>query len=85
MNKTSTLEQRSAWTLDALDYLDQGISVFDQDLRLIACNKRMTELLEIPEELALINQHLSEFFRFNALRGEYGEGDNPCQGTDTKQ
>ncbi|PWQ99486.1 hybrid sensor histidine kinase/response regulator [Leucothrix pacifica] len=75
MNKTSTLEQRSAWTLDALDYLDQGISVFDQDLRLIACNKRMTELLEIPEELALINQHISEFFRFNALRGEYGEGD----------
>ena len=75
MIKTSTLEQRSAWTLDALDYLDQGISVFDQDLRLIACNKRMTELLEIPEEIALINQHISEFFRFNALRGEYGEGD----------
>ena len=74
MTTLSTLEQRSAWTLDALDYLDQGISVFDQDLRLIACNSRMIELLEIPRELAVTNQHISEFFRFNALRGEYGEG-----------
>ncbi|PID45275.1 MAG: hybrid sensor histidine kinase/response regulator [Proteobacteria bacterium] len=75
MTNTSTLEQRSAWTLDALDYLDQGISIFDQDLRLIACNRRMIELLEIPDELVEINQHISEFFRYNALRGEYGEGD----------
>ena len=75
MLKPSTLEQRSAWTIDALDYLDQGISIFDHELRLVACNKRMLDLLELPESLAQTNQHLSEFFRFNAQRGEYGEGD----------
>ena len=74
MLKPSTLEQRSAWTIDALDYLDQGISVFDNELRLVACNKRMLELLELPESLVKTDQHLSEFFRFNAQRGEYGEG-----------
>ena len=75
MLKPSTLEQRSAWTIDALDYLDQGISVFDHELRLVAVNKRMLELLELPESLVKTNQHLSEFFRFNAQRGEYGDGD----------
>lgn len=75
MKPPNTLEQRSAWTLDALNYLDQGISVFDQNLRLIACNQRMIELLEIPEPLVETNQHIGEIFRFNAQRGEYGEGD----------
>ena len=75
MLKPSTLEQRNAWTIDALDYLDQGITIFDHELRLVACNKRMLELLELPESLAKTDQHLSEFFRFNAQRGEYGEGD----------
>lgn len=75
MLKPSTLEQRSAWTIDALDYLDQGITIFDHELRLVACNKRMLELLEVPESLAQTDQHLGDFFRFNAQRGEYGEGD----------
>ena len=79
MLKPSTLEQRSTWTIDALDYLDQGITVFDHELRLVACNKRMLELLELPESLAKTDQHLSEFFRFNAQRGEYGEGDIDTQ------
>ncbi|WP_022954037.1 PAS-domain containing protein [Leucothrix mucor] len=75
MKPPNTLEQRSAWTLDALNYLDQGISVFDQNLRLIACNQRMIELLEVPETLMVTDQHIGEIFRFNAQRGEYGEGD----------
>ena len=75
MKPPNTLEQRSAWTLDALNYLDQGISVFDHNLRLIACNQRMIELLEMPESLVETNQHIGEIFRFNAQRGEYGEGD----------
>ena len=75
MKQPNTLEQRSAWTLDALNYLDQGISVFDHNLRLIACNQRMIELLEMPESLVKTNQHIGEIFRFNAKRGEYGEGD----------
>jgi len=75
MLKPSTLEQRNTWTIDALEYLDQGITIFDHELRLVACNKRMLDLLELPESLAKTNQHLSEFFRFNAQRGEYGDGD----------
>ena len=67
-------EQHSAWTLDILNYLDQGISVFDHDMRLVAWNERMLELLDLPPELAKYGQPLEVFFRFNAGRGEYGSG-----------
>lgn len=69
------LKQRSFWLLDALNHLDQGISVFDPKLRMVAWNQRMMELLEFPTGLMLPNQHIEAFFRFNAERGEYGEGD----------
>ena len=69
------LKQRSFWLLDALNHLDQGISVFDPNLRMVAWNERMMELLEFPTGLMVPNQHIEAFFRFNAERGEYGEGD----------
>lgn len=69
------LEQRSFWLLDALNHLDQGISVFDHELRMVAWNERMMELLEFPTGLMVPNQHIEAFFRFNAERGEYGKGD----------
>ncbi|MEZ5449943.1 MAG: PAS-domain containing protein [Thiolinea sp.] len=65
----------NGWMLDALNHLDQGISIFDHDLRLVAWNQRMLELLELPPELAVPNESLEVFFRFNAERGEYGSGD----------
>lgn len=71
----TTPEQRSAWTLDALNHLDQGITVFDHNLRLVAWNQRWYELLDFPQELAVANQHIEALFRFNAERGEYGAGD----------
>ncbi|MEZ5534432.1 MAG: PAS-domain containing protein [Thiolinea sp.] len=73
--QNTTLEQRSAWTLDALNHLDQGITVFDHELRLVAWNQRWYELLDFPKELAVANQHIEALFRFNAERGEYGAGD----------
>ena len=35
-----------------LDLLDQGITVFDADLRLVAWNRPFLRLLEFPDELA---------------------------------
>lgn len=61
--------------LDGLDLIDQGLSVFDSDLRLVAVNRRMMTMLEFPSELARIGTPFADFIRFNAARGEYGEGD----------
>ena len=58
-----------------LDNISQGITLFDADLRLIACNRRVMDLAQYPEELGREGTPLEAFIRFNAGRGEYGPGD----------
>ena len=62
-----------------LDLLDQGITVFDGDLRLVAWNRTFLELLEFPEQLAYVGAPFESFIRYNAERGEYGPGDREVQ------
>ncbi|MFZ2989892.1 PAS-domain containing protein [Ideonella sp.] len=65
-------------TLQAgLDLLDQGITVFDADLRMVAWNRAFLRLLGFPPELAYVGAPFESFMRFNAERGEYGEPDEP--------
>lgn len=58
-----------------LDLLDQGITVFDADLKLIAWNAPFLEILAFPPELAFLGADFESFIRYNAERGEYGSGD----------
>lgn len=58
-----------------LDLLDQGLSIFDGKLRLVAWNKAYVRLLDFPEAMAHPGASFESFIRFNAERGEYGPGD----------
>ncbi len=60
---------------EGLDTLHIGLSIFDADLRLVAFNKAYVTLLQFPRELAKVGVSLEAFFRYNAERGEYGDGD----------
>jgi PAS domain S-box-containing protein len=62
-----------------LDLLDQGITVFDANLRLVAWNRPFLQLLEFPDELAYVGAPFAGFIRYNAERGEYGPGDIEAQ------
>ncbi len=62
-----------------LDLLDQGITVFDADLRLVAWNRPFLELLDFPAEMAYVGATFASFIRYNAARGEYGPGDPEAQ------
>lgn len=75
MSTETILGHHRVLTLDVLNYLDQGISVFDEDLRLLAWNRRLFDLLQLPEAFAQTGLSIEVLFRFNAERGEYGEGD----------
>lgn len=58
-----------------IDNFPGGLLLFDHDLRLVLCNRQQKELLEFPEALFRNgNPTIEEIFRFNASRGEYGEG-----------
>lgn len=60
---------------DAANSIDQGISMFDPEMRLVVWNRRFVELIDMPEEFVSLGLPLEELFRFNAERGEYGVGE----------
>lgn len=61
--------------IDGINSLDSGVTVFDSDLRLVTANRRFIEMLGFPAALMAPGTSLAAMFRFNAERGEYGEGD----------
>ncbi len=60
--------------LEAADYLSQGITVFDAELRLVMWNRRFLELFWFPDGALTVGMPFEEVIRFNARRGEYGDG-----------
>ena len=58
-----------------LENVDQGISLADADLNIVAFNRRFLELLEFPSERFRPGDAFEKFIRYNAERGEYGQGD----------
>ena len=59
-----------------IDNFPGGIGFFDRDLRVVVCNDRAKEILDLPEHFFSNGPPpLEDILRFNALRGEYGPGD----------
>lgn len=58
-----------------LDLIDQGFTLIDEELRLIAWNEPFMRLLEFPAHMGYEGAPFESFMRYNAERGEYGEGD----------
>src|SRR5262249_14682442 len=47
----------------------------DKDLNMVVCNEKLKRMLDYPPALfAKGNPNISDLFRFNAERGEYGPG-----------
>ncbi|UCV27897.1 EAL domain-containing protein [Ferribacterium limneticum] len=55
--------------------MPQGISVFDEQLRLRVWNQGFIKVLNLPAEAVYEGVHFSELIRIPARRGEYGPGD----------
>ena len=69
-------ERRRLALLQAgLDLIDQGITVMDSDLKLVAANRALFKLFGFPPEMSRVGTPFADFVRYNAERGEYGEGD----------
>ncbi|MEO7335950.1 MAG: PAS domain-containing protein [Caldimonas sp.] len=59
-----------------LENLPCGLSVFDRNLELVASNTEYRKLLGFPDELfEPAKPRFEDFIRYNAKRGEYGDGD----------
>jgi diguanylate cyclase (GGDEF)-like protein/PAS domain S-box-containing protein len=58
-----------------IDTVDIGISLFDQNLILVASNEKAVDMLGFPRYMQKPGTNLADYIRFNAERGEYGAGD----------
>ncbi|MGR1583437.1 hybrid sensor histidine kinase/response regulator [Thalassobius sp. S69A] len=65
--------------LEGLAHLDQGITIFDQDLKLVVWNRKFLEVYNYPPELAFQGADFASFIDFNARKGDYGPGDVDSQ------
>ncbi|HBC48491.1 MAG TPA: hybrid sensor histidine kinase/response regulator, partial [Gammaproteobacteria bacterium] len=53
----------------AIEHLPQGISVVDQNQKLVAWNHRYQELFGYPDELLTVGRSVGDLFRYNASQG----------------
>lgn len=69
------LHRQTAYLTAIVNHLPQGISVFDENLRLKYWNTQFAEIVELPPEIVVPNVSFDDLIMVPALRGEYGPGD----------
>lgn len=72
---SEVLQFNRALLQGAIENITQGISVVDQNLRLVAWNHRYIELFNYPDGQVYVGRPVAELIRFNAERGLLGGGD----------
>jgi signal transduction histidine kinase/CheY-like chemotaxis protein len=71
----SELRRQSALLENILNGLPQGVSVFDEQLKLVVWNEGLINVLELPRELVVRNVRYEDLIRVLARRGDFGPGD----------
>jgi Na+/proline symporter/signal transduction histidine kinase/CheY-like chemotaxis protein len=56
-----------------LENIDQGVSVVDGDMRLVAWNRRYQQLFGFPDGMLYVGRPVADLIRYNAERGELGD------------
>ncbi|WIY27054.1 hybrid sensor histidine kinase/response regulator [Parasedimentitalea psychrophila] len=74
MNTTS--KQTTAMTMAGLNLIAQGLSIYDDDLKLAVCNHRFQEMFGLPDHLITPGARFDDTIRFIAQSGEYGPVDD---------
>lgn len=72
---TQALKFNTSALFTSIESLDQGISVVDKHLQLVAWNNRYLQLFDYPEDMIAVGTPLEKLVRYNAERGECGVGD----------
>lgn len=58
-----------------LDHMQQGVAVFDANLKLVIFNRRYLEIYEYPADLIHVGADYADILRFNAIRDNMDAGD----------
>ncbi|WP_218354713.1 hybrid sensor histidine kinase/response regulator [Alteromonas lipotrueiana] len=72
---TQAMQFNMTALLTSLENIDQGISVIDKHLHLVAWNKQYANLYHYPENFLNVGTPIEKLIRYNAEQGEFGPGD----------
>lgn len=66
----------AAMTSAGLNLIQQAMSIYDEDLKLVVCNRRFLEMFDIPEAHGRPGTNFKDTIRLLVERGEYGPVDD---------
>ena len=72
---TQAIQFNASALFTSIENLEQGISVVDKHLNLVAWNKRYLELFNYPDGLVAVGTPIEKLVRYNASIGECGVGE----------
>src|SRR5690606_11713794 len=58
-----------------IENISAGVSVVDPDMRLVAWNRRYQQMFGYPAGMLYVGRPVADLIRYNAERGELGDGD----------
>ena len=59
----------------AMDSMSGGIMMLDKDFTIVLFNDQCSRLFDFPEGLLAVNESLKKILKYQAERGDFGEGD----------
>ncbi|NYT64128.1 hybrid sensor histidine kinase/response regulator [Alcaligenaceae bacterium] len=60
--------------LATMENIDQGVSVVDAEMKLVAWNQRYQQLFNYPAGMLYVGRSVADLIRFNAESGQIGDG-----------
>ena len=69
------LEAKTRLLNMTLENLNQGLCVFDAELKLVLCNRHFLRMFEYPDSFGRAGMRLVDIIRYDIERGEHGAGD----------
>ncbi len=71
-DQTAEIAAREASLRATLENMDEGVAMYDADLKLTVWNARMRELLDVPDEFFDREHTFVDYLRYVGARGEFG-------------
>lgn len=71
-----TTKSKDLMTKAGLNLIQQALTIYDTDLKLVICNNRFKEMFNLPESLVTTGATFGETIEHLAKRGEYGAVDD---------
>jgi diguanylate cyclase (GGDEF)-like protein/PAS domain S-box-containing protein len=72
--RTAELRHKTTQLEQVVSHIRQGITLFNQDLKMELCNPQFLDIMRFPPDFGQPGRPFADFIRYNAERGEYGPG-----------